>query len=363
MKRKGIFIGATGQNVGKTTVCLGLIALLQKKFNSIGFIKPVGQRHATTETGITVDKDVILFKKHFNLKADYQSMSPVIFPRGFTRDYLDGKFENINFEEQIKSSYDQISKDNDFTIVEGTGHIGVGSITDLNNAKVAKLLGLDVIVISSGGIGSAFDELALNITMLQHYGVKIKGVILNRVMQDKKAMIKKYISLALKRWDIPLLGCVPFDHFLSTSSMNDFETLFQTDLISGFQYRYHHFENILFVATSQKVSKEDIPNNQLIITSSSRSDVISALIDKHKKAKENPFEVGLILTGKTLPKSSLIQKLKKTSIPVIYTNCEHYEAMQMICQHTSKILNEDIDKVYRAIHLVEQHINLNLLCD
>ena len=359
MAKNGIFIGATGQNVGKTTVCLGLIALLKKKYNKTGFIKPVGQRHVTTETGIAVDKDVILFKKHFDLQDRYEDMSPIIFPRGFTRDFLDGKFKDIDFEDKIKKAYQSVAEGNEFTIVEGTGHIGVGSITNLNNARVAKILDLEVVIISSGGIGKAFDELALNINMLQSYGVKIKGVILNRVIEEKKAMVEEYIQKALSRLDIPLLGCVPYDHFLSTSSMNDYENLFKTELLSGFTYRYHHFEKVHFVATSAKISKKDVPNNQLVITSGARVDVIKALIDRHDKQKDNSFEVGLILTGKTLPDKSILKKLKRTNIPTLYTNREHYEAMQMISLHTSKILNEDTDKVDRAIHLVEKYINLD----
>ena len=358
MSKKGIFIGATGQNVGKTTVCLGLIALLKKKYKEIGFIKPVGQRHVTTETGIAVDKDVILFKKHFNLQDKYESMSPIIFPRGFTRDFLDGKFDGIDFEKKVVDGYKDVSQGKEFTIVEGTGHIGVGSITNLNNACVAKILDLDVIIISSGGIGKAFDELSLNINMLQSYGVTIKGVILNKVIEEKIDMVEKYVGKALSKLDIPLLGCVPFDHFLSTSSMNDYGNLFKTELLSGFPYRYHHFEKIHFIATSAKIAQDNIPNNQLIITSSARLDVIDALIERHEKQKDKTFEVGLILTGKTLPDKDLIQRLKKTMIPTLYTNREHYEAMQMISQHTSKILNEDIDKVDRAIYLVEKHINL-----
>ena len=39
------------------------------------------------ETGIHVDKDVVLFKDHFDLKQAEATMSPVLFPRGFTRDF------------------------------------------------------------------------------------------------------------------------------------------------------------------------------------------------------------------------------------------------------------------------------------
>ncbi len=65
-----IFIAATGQNVGKTTLCLGIMAALHKHFPSVGFIKPVGQQHVLVENNLTVDKDVVLFKNYFHPKRD-----------------------------------------------------------------------------------------------------------------------------------------------------------------------------------------------------------------------------------------------------------------------------------------------------
>lgn len=365
MTKKGIFIGATGQNVGKTTLCLGLIALLEKRYSNIGFIKPVGQRHVKTESGTPVDKDVVLFKKHFDLNDAYTDMSPILFPKGFTRNYIDGAYDNEDFEATIKSAYQKISKGKDYTIVEGTGHIGVGSITDLNNARVAKALGLDVILISTGGIGKAFDELALNRIMLESYGVKVKGVILNRVLGDKMEMVETYMTKALARWNVPLLGCVPYNEFLNSSSMKDFEMLFKTKLLSGEQYRFHHFENTHFVSTADKRFQELIQSNQLIITSSTREDVVGALIEKKMKlkSKKEEFEVGLILTGRRPPKKSLIKKIQDNDLPLLYTPIRNYDAMRMISLHTAKILNEDTDKVQKAISLVEHNIDLDLLTE
>jgi dethiobiotin synthetase len=68
MKRKAIFVAATGQNVGKTTICLGLVSGLQKRFASVGFLKPVGQESVQSHTGVPIDKDVLLFKSRFGLK-------------------------------------------------------------------------------------------------------------------------------------------------------------------------------------------------------------------------------------------------------------------------------------------------------
>lgn len=360
MARKAIFVAATGQNVGKTTICLGMIAALKKKFPRLGFMKPVGQQHEKVEPGLLVDKDVVLFKEYFQLPSDYADMSPVIFPRGFTRDYLDGKVEEQTLQKKIHASFDKISAANDFTIVEGTGHVGVGSIVNLNNASVAASLGLDVVIIAKGGLGSAFDELALNKGLCDRMGVNINGVILNRVLEDKKEMILSYFTRALKRWSIPLIGCIPYNHFLSTPTMEDFETLFKSKLLSGEEYHYRHFQKIRLVATSLETFKERIFTNQLIVTPATREDIILAVIEQRRFQGPEP-EHGLILTGRHPPPPSLIQKLQHAGIPSLYAAYTSFEAMRLITSFTAKIRKEDISKVQKAIELVENNLDLSLI--
>lgn len=361
MSRKAIFIAATGQNVGKTTICLGMIAALRKKFSKIGFIKPVGQQHETVEGGQLVDKDVVLFKEFFKLPSPYKEMSPVIFPRGFTRDFIDGKIETADLKKEIARAFESIRSTNDYTIVEGTGHVGVGSIVNLSNASVASLLNLDMILIAKGGLGSAFDELALNKSLCDQYGVKIRGVILNRVREEKREMIVHYITKALNRWNIPLIGSIPFNKFLNTPSMEDFETLFKAKLISGETFHYRHFESIRLVATSVDTFKERMLPNQLIVTPATREDIIRVLIDKRQpeKGRVEP-EHGLILTGRHPPLPDLVEKIKKAEIPALYAPYSSYEAMRMITSFTAKIRKEDISKVTKAIELVENSIDLDL---
>ncbi len=40
-----IFVAATRQHVGKTSSCLGIVNGMKRRLDSVGFIKPVGQRH------------------------------------------------------------------------------------------------------------------------------------------------------------------------------------------------------------------------------------------------------------------------------------------------------------------------------
>ena len=57
---KHVFVAATRQNDGKTTFSLGLFNALQKRFNSMGYMKPVGQQYVMVNDK-RIDKDAYYF--------------------------------------------------------------------------------------------------------------------------------------------------------------------------------------------------------------------------------------------------------------------------------------------------------------
>jgi AAA domain len=149
--QRPIFVAATKQHVGKTTTCLAVLSGLQKRFNKVGFLKPVGQQHVEVtdknHKTLRVDKDVVLIKEHFHLDhMDYRYMSPVIIPRGYTKSYVDGEITLETQRLEVEGAMEHIAANCDITLIEGTGHCAVGSIVGLNNAKVASLLGADMVL-------------------------------------------------------------------------------------------------------------------------------------------------------------------------------------------------------------------------
>ena len=362
---RSFFVAATGQNVGKTTTCLGLIAGLKKREKSVGFMKPVGQEHVETETGVHVDKDVVLFKSYFKLRDSYEEMSPVLFPRGFTRDYLDGKVDVRDLKVTIEQAFQSLKARHSITVMEGTGHTGVGSIVDLNNAQVAALLNCPVILITTGGLGSSFDELALNYAACEKYGVKVAGVILNRVIPEKRETILDYVPKALKRWNIPLLGCIPFAPFLSMPTMGDFEALFQTKMLTGSEFRLRHFKDIRLVASSVEMYRTAIAPNQLLIAPAGREDIILATLTRFWDLKishpEDDLQAGMILTGKIPPKDSIVEQIRRSHIPMLYAPLSSFMAMKMVNSYTTKIRTDDTEKIEEAIKVVEQHVDFEKL--
>lgn len=91
--------------------------------------------------------------------------------QGYTKAYVDGNIDGAAEWDRIERSYEKVSSTNDFTIVEGTGHVGVGSIVGMSNAAVAQRLGLPVVLVGTGGLGSTYDELALNKQVCDNLGV------------------------------------------------------------------------------------------------------------------------------------------------------------------------------------------------
>src|SRR5882724_4948078 len=208
-----VFIAATRQNDGKTTTSLGLIAALQTYFPRIGYIKPVGQRFVEIEEQ-KIDEDTILMDAVYQLNCPLVDMSPIAVEPDFTRKYLQSS-NNDALVKKIQQAFDRVSWENDFLLCEGSGHAGVGSVFDLSNAQVAKILGAKVIIITRGGIGKPIDEVCLNQALFEKEGVEIIGVILNKVLGDKIDSVTDFARRGLKRKGLELLGVIPHQSMLS----------------------------------------------------------------------------------------------------------------------------------------------------
>lgn len=142
---------------------------LQKRFPKVGFIKPVGQQHVTVYSqalgqDIQVDKDICLLKEEFHLDhIDYRHMSPVIIPRGYTKKYIDKEITYGQQISDIETSFAEVARASDVVLCEGTGHCAVGSIVNVNNAKVASILGASMVLIANGGLGKSLKVPNFNI--------------------------------------------------------------------------------------------------------------------------------------------------------------------------------------------------------
>ncbi|KAL7559015.1 hypothetical protein ACA910_016361 [Epithemia clementina (nom. ined.)] len=392
-RRRPLYVSATRQHVGKTTTSLALVAGLQKRVGKVGFMKPVGQKSLRVredvgdenEIGqeVSCDKDAVLVKKHFGLDhLRYQDMSPVLIPKGYTKDYVDGKISQNQQQSQVLNSYHRIAQASNVVVCEGTGHVAVGSCVDASNAQVAAWLGARMVLVANGGLGHALDELELNRVFCQKYNVEIAGVIINKVMPDKYEQTKHYLTKALReRWgpDIPLLGLIPDRPFLGCPAIADLEKMLQgSQLISGQAHRYRHFtiqRDLNLVATSLEVFLGNVHtrdgNRTLYVSHASRHEILLGfLMEAQRLQRQQPskqWESAMIVTGceDYTPCTQVLEMVKQfgDSPPVLLALQSTAKVLEEWHNYTPKLYVEDGHRVDTAILHYQDYIDFDLLLE
>jgi len=358
---KRLFIAATRMNDGKTTTCLGLFAALQSLYPRVGFIKPIGQRFVEVH-GHKVDEDSVLLDTIYNVHVPIESMSPVAVDSTFTRRFLKKPAPMLAaLEDKICRAFDRVSWEKDFTLIEGTGHAGVGSVFELSNARVAKLLRAKVILVTPGGIGRPIDEISLNKALFDRAGVEVIGAILNKVDAAKIPQITEYAGIGLERLGVPLLGVLPAQSMLSAPNLLQIVEEISGQWLNAREVGIHErVQRVIIGAMAAKGVIDYLKPGVLIITPGDRDDIILAAISSAHTSSGKSI-AGIILTNDILPSPKLMALLAGTRIPVIAVPGESFTITSKINSMTVKTQPQDIDKIPVIKRLITEHVDLKKL--
>jgi BioD-like phosphotransacetylase family protein len=355
-----VFIAATQQNDGKTTMALGLFAALRKRLGRIGFIKPVGQRFVDVE-GLRVDEDSVLIDQTFGVYTPLEAMSPIAVEPDFTRRYIEEQ-NNELLVKRIQNSFDRAAWEKDFVIVEGTGHAGVGSVFDLSNARVAKLLGTKVILVTKGGIGRPIDEIALNKALFDKEGVEVVGVILNKLLPDKYEYVRDFARRGFARLGIELLGAIPEEPLLSNATLGQIRQTIKGLFINAKEKSRRRVKKVIIGAMSSSHVMQYFQPGTLVITPGDREDVVLAALSTVSLSELDGRSIaGLILAGNMTPHANVLELLARADMPTIVSPLESYAVASSIHSMTVKTLPGDIEKIDRIQALIEGHIDIDRL--
>ncbi len=356
-----VFIAATRQNEGKTTISLGLLALLRRHYANVAYIKPIGQRFIDVE-GSKIDEDSVLLDSIYDLDVPIEALSPIAIDSQFTRRYL-SQPDTLRslLVDRICRAFDRTTYHKDAVIIEGSGHAGVGSVFDLSNASVARLLGAKAIIVSSGGIGRPVDEIALNKSLFDKFAVKVIGAIINKVQPDKMETVREFTRIALERMGVPLLGVIPEEKQLSAPNLSQIVSEVDGRWINGSERgTYERVQRIVLGAMTARGIVDYFEPGVLIIAPGDRDDVILAAIASTKLGGGSQC-AGLLLTSDTLPHPRLMDLLAQTSIPVVISPADSYTVAARITAMTVKTQPTDSDKIPLIQQLIIQHMDVERL--
>ena len=355
-----IFIAATEQDAGKTTAALGLYAALRGRFPEIGYIKPVGQRFTEVD-GHRIDDDSLLIQSTFGTRIPIEDMSPIAVEPDFTRRYI-REANHESLVKRIRHSFDRSCWEKDFAIIEGSGHAGVGSVFDLSNATIARLLGSKVILVTPGGIGRPIDEVALNKALFDREGVEVVGVVMNKVRMDKMDYVADFARRGFDRLGLELLGVVPMQKRLSEPSLEQIAATISGDFLCNRGLARNLATNVVIGAVSSANLLRNISSGTLLVVPGDREDIVLAAISQ-EGLHEPRLLSGLVLSDGLKPHSRLISMLAATSLPVVYSPMESYAIAQKIHSLTIKVEPADVEKIQYIQELIARHLDIPRLLE
>jgi BioD-like phosphotransacetylase family protein len=356
-----IFVAATRMDDGKTTTSIGLFAALQQRFPRIGYIKPVGQRFVEVE-GAKIDEDTVLINDTYHPHTTLKAMSPIAVEPDFTRRYLSGGITH-QLHDRVRTAFDISAWEKDFVIIEGTGHAGVGSVFDLSNATVAKLLKSKVIIVSRAGIGRPIDEISLNLALFEKHGVEVIGAIINKVVPDKMEMLREYATLGLAKLGLPLLGMIPMHTELYKPTVNQACLRLQGEFLAGAQHKRRRISRIGVGAMSCRNAERLLQPGTLIITPGDREDLIMMILEDDTRLSSRGHLAGVVLTDGILPPDHVMQMIRERSIPFISTTADISTATSKISHMTVKTEVGDRDKIGAIQNLVHEHVQVDRIVE
>lgn len=355
-----IYLAATGQNRGKTTVSLGVMDGFERRGLSTGFMKPVGQR-TIIEEGVPADEDAILMKSVFGLTEPLARMSPVHIPRGFTQAYIEGRVVE-DLPQRIREAHGSFAGDRDILLIEGTGHAGVGAVVGLSNAVVAAMLGAPAVIVSEGGVGRPIDEIVLNAALFERHGVEVAGAIVNKVDLDAKPGLAKTLEQGLARHGIPLLGVLPYRPILSNPTLAMVLEGVRGETIHPGPDLDQVIGGVAIGAMEPEHMLQRIGPRSLVIVPGDRADVIGAIVRAHRDGGEEGGDaVGLVLTGGYPPSDTTVDDIRRADLFATLVPEDTYVVASEIHDLLVKTHPADVGKIAEIKALVWEYLFIDRL--
>jgi len=357
-KYKNIYVAASRQHVGKTTSTLGLVSGFMKRGLNVGYSKPVGQKFVDIND-LIVDKDTVLFADLISFDIRPEVHSPVILGKGATEQYLDDP-DKHQIEQRILGAAKVLSAEHELVIYEGTGHPGVGSVADLSNARVAKLLDAGVVMVIEGGIGSTIDMLNMCLSLFREHDVPIIGVIINKVRIDKLPKVKQYVGSWLESQNLPLLGVIPYDQTLAYPLVRTVSKAVDGTIIFNADHATNKVNGILAGSLIDLQELKGSSDQLLVVSTRAINDAIKKIdsLVQQNNFSENPL-AGIVATGSGNIDSNTLKYIEDNNLPLIRTHLDTYGCVVKISKIEVKINRSTPWKVMKAIGLIADNVDFD----
>ncbi|MDQ1209713.1 phosphate acetyltransferase [Acinetobacter baylyi] len=361
----------TGEGVGLTSACLGLIYALDCNGIKAGFLKPFSQ-----ELPNQVDRTTSLFSHLFQGKTVTSISHEKVLQRLALGERDELLEEAVSIHRNVAVNYDVI-------IVEGLLPNAQDHFATELNAALAQALDAKVVLVSTADVQNPRRTAEKVEAHLHHFGGvssnRTAGVLFMRTrgLPEETAQIPLTIdpslrlnteiaafSQELQRYNrnlgtttLPIIGLVPFSNTLSVPRTLDIASIIEGDWIHQGEARHRRILHSSLIASSIEYELNKFVAGELIISASERTDVLLA----SSLATSNGIPLaGLVLTERKAPNPQILdfcQHAIKQGLPILHTQLNTLETAQRLADFGNEIPVDDTERAEQVTRFVSSHID------
>ena len=356
-----LYITSTESRSGKSAICLGVMEILLRNVDRVGFFRPLINFDTSFNNK---DNDLNLISTYYNLNIPYEKMYAYTTDEAnelISRDKQDELIENIF------NKYKEIEKDNDFVLCEGTDFVGSTSSFEFDiNAEVANNLGCPVLLVANANektVDEIIRSIDLSVDSLTDRGCKIVATIINRVDSKKRNKLLK--QLQKKGLDSEqLLYTLPDEKSLGNPTVGEISEILNAEILYGEAQLNRHVRGVLVAAMQLRNFLKRIEGGSLIITPGDRADVILACLSS-LSSMSMPKISGIMLTGGLKPEVPIRRLIEGFTdiVPIISVKTDTFTSARIVDNVHAVISPSNTRKITKALEVFEKNIPVEDLAD
>ena len=350
---KPIFLCSLKERVGKSFLSIGIMQKLQKEGKNVAYFKPVGiSKSAFTQKA---DPDVgFILNTIYPTSLPYDIVSPVSIPDCYYIDLIND-IQRDTFLKRIKTAYAEISKNEDYVIIEGSPSYRKFIRVGLDDLSVAQVIGVnDLIYVETESSDKCIDNLFFTKKYFDLKEINFKGVIFNKIDYDYIARIKELEEGHIKVFDIPVIGVIEKSiEFIAPRVVEIMESIGGELINNASDITLNNsVDTYLIGAMNPQAALKFLRQVKkgALITGGDRTDLLLAALDQNMSC--------LILTGYIQPDIKVITAANEKNIPIILSPSDTYTTMRNMDRVKAGIQKDELNLV---LEYVDKFINWDLL--
>ncbi|MDD9302813.1 MAG: phosphate acetyltransferase [Desulfobacter sp.] len=356
----GLYITATEAGSGKSAIALGVMEMLFRKLDCIGFFRPIIRK--TPQEGL--DQDIQLMATQFNINLPYEKMYGITQAEA---DSLITQGKKGEVLEKIIEKYNDARQHCEFIICEGTDFVSSSAGVEFDiNATIINNLSCPVLLVADA-FEKSMEEISmlagLTLNSLVSKGCDVIGTIINRAAPSDTGKIIDHLK-ATNLFNRQLIYTVPQEEVLDKPTLKEVAQALDAKVLCGHKQLYRHARQFTVAAMQLRNLLTRISHGTLIITPGDRADVIVAcMATLSSRSIENIS--GIILTGGLTPEDSVWDLIQGFSgmVPLLSVEDDTFQTAVRVEKLKTDISPDDQRKITRALALFEQHVDTDKLSD